>query len=141
MHSLDGVRGVAKCGCVVVMPSPCVVAFMAQTNDTVSRGPHYLPSRWPLVSWPSLLVSTTTAGHLAASWNAMTESADDSTVDVVCEAPHWQLIATRLRRVRVSLLRSSATVLWTRAVAGSSMVLEVLQSFFAGSAAVLLEGW
>ena len=103
-----------------------VVALMIQTNDTMWRGPQHRPSGWFLLPWPSSVVVTVTADHSTASCSAMTESMVEDTVDVVCEAPHWQLIATRLRRVRVSLLRSSATVLWTRAVAGSSMVLEVL---------------
>ena len=125
MHSLDGVRGVANCGCVVVMPLPCVVALMAQTNDTVLRGPHYRLSRWLLLSWPSLVVATATGNHFTGSRSSMTEPSVDCMVAVVCEAPHWLLIATRLRCVRASLLRSSATVLWSRAVASGSMVFEV----------------
>jgi len=122
------------------MPSPCAVALLTQINDMVLRGPQYQPSEWLPLSYPSLLVTTATADQPTASWSTMIESPVDVTVDVVCEAPHWLLSATRLRWARASPLRSSAMVLWSRAVASGSMVLECPWSFFAVLAAVLLEG-
>ena len=100
LHSRDIMASVDFIGCVGNILSPCALALLNKTNDVVSRGPQYWPSRRLLLSWSSFVLNTSTAGHSTASWRVMTDSTVDNLVDMIYEVPHQLLSATQLRQVR-----------------------------------------